>query len=202
MHINRISTRQDLFDIDDFIRDQVDIAERWLTRGNEIDGDIYAKFFFYFAGFNALYFLWGKVNKINGSRPRQQDLIKNLLGQFGDTKAEEILDKVKTEVIYFRDRDPIQAMNNRIDVKLLIGDSHEGQQCKKVLQTEGRSASERLVALGIILYLVRSNLVHGSKRAEDSGDDKTIISNSIKPLEIFLTEAILLTEKWPIFIQK
>ncbi|HEY9246214.1 MAG TPA: hypothetical protein VIO11_05135 [Candidatus Methanoperedens sp.] len=192
MPINpRIPTRQDLFDKDDFIRDQVDIAERWLTRGNKIDGDIYAKFFFYFAGFNALYFLWGIVNEISGSRPRQQDLIENLLCQFGDTKAKEILDKVKNDVDYFRNRNPIQAMIKRkSDKKFLEGDQKEGKDYQDTLNNESKTASQRLVAFAKILYLVRSNLVHGSKRAEVSGDDETIIAKSIKPMEIFLTEAI------------
>ncbi len=195
-----IPTRQDLFDKDDFIRDQVDIAERWLTRGNEMDGDIYSKFFFYFAGFNALYFLWGIVNEINGSRPRQQDLIENLLGQFGDTKAEEILGKVKSEVDHFRNRNPIQAMINRKpDRRFLEGDQKEGKEYQDILSNVSLTASQRLIAFAKILYLVRSNLVHGSKRAKDSGDDETIIAKSIKPLEIFLTESISWTKQCPIF---
>lgn len=191
----KVKNNQDLWDIDDFIRNQVYIAERWLTRGNKIDGDIYAKFFFYFAGFNALYFLWGIVNKINGSRPRQQDLIENLLAQFGDEKAEGILDKVKTEVIYFRNRNPIQAMNKRKnDKKFLEGDQEEGKKYRETLNNERLTASEQLVAFAKILYLVRSNLVHGSKEAKNSGDDEKIIASSIKPMEIFLTEAILWTK--------
>ncbi len=188
---------KDLYDIDDFIRNQVDIAERWLKRG-DMTRDGYAKFFFYFAGFNALYFLWGKVNKvtkINGSIPSQQDIIENILGQFGDEKAEEILGKVKTEVNYFRNRNPIQAMiERRPDKKFLEGNQNNGKEYRDILNNEKLTASKRLEAFAKILYLVRSNLVHGSKRAEDSGDDEKIIASSIKPLEIFLTEAVSWTK--------
>ncbi|MDO9513025.1 MAG: hypothetical protein Q7J59_00245, partial [Elusimicrobiota bacterium] len=45
-------------------RFQINIAKRWLKRANVIE-DIFAKFFFCFAGFNALYFLWRKIDKLD-----------------------------------------------------------------------------------------------------------------------------------------
>lgn len=71
------------------------------------------------------------------------------------------------------------------------GDSDEGKKWQKWLK-EKPLALDRLVALGEILYLVRSNLVHGSK--VESGDDEQIIDNSIYPLEVFLTKSILVTK--------
>ena len=50
-----------LWEWDDFIRFQQKIAERWLIRGNQAV-DSYSKFFFFFSGFNALYFLWRKAD--------------------------------------------------------------------------------------------------------------------------------------------
>lgn len=68
------------------------------------------------------------------------------------------------------------------------GDKTEGIKWRKILQNNKRTASERVIALGGILYLVRCNLVHGSK--EDSGDDEKIIEKSLEPMKIFLEEAI------------
>lgn len=71
------------------------------------------------------------------------------------------------------------------------GDPEEGNKWQIWLK-EKPFALERLIALGEILYLVRSNLVHGSKA--ESGDDEQVIDNSIYPLEVFLTKSILVTK--------
>ncbi|MCZ7357897.1 MAG: hypothetical protein O8C66_03915 [Candidatus Methanoperedens sp.] len=186
-----IPSKASLWGVDDFIRNQHNIAERWLRKGNETE-DIYSKFFFYFAGFNAIYFQWGVINKIDGS---QQEKIQNLLEQLGDSKAKEIIDEVKNEVEYFCRRKPIQKMNRRIGEKLMVGYSDDGIRYQKILQDEYRPALERIVSLGQILYLVRSNLVHGSKEESGSGDDFEIIKSSIEPLKVLLTEGITWSKK-------
>jgi hypothetical protein len=45
----------------------------------------------------------------------------------------------------------------------------------------------------MILYLVRSNLVHGSKA--ESGDDKDVIVNSVYALKILLEQMITFTKQ-------
>lgn len=55
------------------------------------------------------------------------------------------------------------------------------------------SSVDQLVALGRILYLVRCNLVHGSKA--EMGDDEQVIEASVDPLKRLLEKAIELTDK-------
>jgi hypothetical protein len=48
------------------------------------------------------------------------------------------------------------------------------------------------MALGSILYLVRSNLVHGSKMA--AGDDKLVISKAVPALQLLLDRLLRITK--------
>lgn len=173
----------------DFIRYQNAIAERWLQRGNETE-DIFSKFFFYFSGFNALYFLWKEI-EIPHKRG-QENHIENLLEHFSEDKAQEILNKIRKSISYFSERRPIQRMERRKTDNLLVGNDTKGSEYKKILQNKNTPEKKKIIALGKILYFVRCNLVHGSKT--DSGDDTEIIENSIKPLKIILEEAILWTK--------
>jgi len=174
----------------DLIKFQLNIAERWLQRGNKTE-DVFAKFFFYFTGFNALYFLWRKINNLDETNEGKH--IENLLSKFDEIKAQEMLDKVSNSIDYFCKRRPIQRMNKRIlKDDHYVGDEEEGRSWKNKLQKKELSASKRIIALGHILYLVRSNLVHGSKT--ESGDDFEIIKNSIEPLKLLLTEALSWTQ--------
>jgi hypothetical protein len=182
--------RNDLSAWDDLIRFQVNIAERWLKRGDKAE-DIFAKFFFYFTGFNALYFLWRKIDGLDQTNEGKH--IENLLKKFDEIKAQEILDGVRTNVAYFCQRRPIQRMDKRTINDPYSGEEYEGRRWKERLQDNQLSALERIVAMGQILYLVRSNLVHGSKA--ETGDDREIIQMSIEPLRIFLREALLRTRQ-------
>ena len=74
--------------------------------------------------------------------------------------------------------------------RALDGDSREGAREKEILTT-GKDDGERLRALGNILYLVRSNLVHGSKM--DQGDDAEVIAHSAPGLGAILEWAISYT---------
>jgi hypothetical protein len=58
---------------------------------------------------------------------------------------------------------------------------------------KGKTSIERLVALGMILYLVRSNLIHESKA--ESGDDKDVIVNSVYVLKVLLEQMITFTKQ-------
>ena len=176
----------DLWAWDDLIRFQLNIAKRWLKRGNQTK-DLFAKFFFYFAGFNAIYFLWRKIDNLDQTNEGKH--IENLLAKFDEQKAQEILNKVRTSIDYYCQRRPIRRMDRRTDKRPFEGDIREGRKWQKRLKDQNLSPIERLISLGQILYLVRSNLVHGSKA--ESGDDREIIQMSIDPLRVFLKEALL-----------
>jgi hypothetical protein len=177
----------------DLIRDQLNIAVRWLERG-KISSDNFTKFYFYFSGFNSIFFLWKEVDDFKnkkGKRPSDKDQIEHLLRKFDEEKASDILQKVADNVKYFCERDPIQRMDKRNPANLHIGDPDEGKQWQDRLKDRENSL-QCLVALGEIIYLIRSNLVHGSKGV--SGDDQEIIDSSITPLEILLKEVISMTK--------
>jgi hypothetical protein len=72
-----------------------------------------------------------------------------------------------------------------------IGDAEEGTKWRRQLRA-GKTCREQLVALGRILYLVRSNLVHRSKA--EAGDDKEIVVNSVHALKVLLEQTIALTK--------
>lgn len=173
----------------DLITFQRNIAERWLEKGDKTR-DVFAKFFFYFAGFNAIYFLWAEIDKLDANEGK---LIDNLLEKLGESKAEEILNKASVSVKYFCERPPIQRMDKRDSDTPSTGEKDEGRKWKKRLQSDNLSASQRICAMGQVLYLVRSNLVHGSKA--ESGDDREVIEASIEPLRIFLVETIHWTKQ-------
>lgn len=177
---------------------QVKIAQRWQklgneTKKNETRGGIFAQFFFYFAGFNAIYFLWRIIYNLDPYR--EANHIKELLEKIDETTAQKILSKVKSSVDYFCQREPIQQMIKRSCKSPYKGDETEGDKMKKILQNKNKTASEKIVALGTILYFVRCNLVHGSKEESGSGDDNEIIKKSIKPLSVLLEEAISWTRQ-------
>lgn len=178
---------------EDLIEYQLKIAQRWQKRGNEIEEDVFAKFFFYFAGFNAIYFLWSIIDR--RSQHEEEDHIKNILEKIDETKAKEVFDKVKAGIDYFCKRPPIQRMKKRTCNSPHEGDKNKGVEQKKVIQDTNKNVSEKIIALGKILYYVRCNLVHGSKEISGSGDDFEIIKNSIIPLSVFLDEAISWTKQ-------
>jgi len=181
-YANRIRSYRDLMEF------QLTIAERWLNRGDNVE-DIFAKFFFYFAGFNSVYFLWRKIDAID--RESEVKHIENLLKKFDEPMVQDILKKMNENIIYFINRTPIQRMDSRNIGNQLTGNDSEGEKCR--IKLSDKQETERLIAIGSILYFVRSNLVHGSKK--DSGDDRKIIENAIEPLKIILLKSISLTRK-------
>jgi hypothetical protein len=171
---------------------QVNIARRWLDRGHS-SGDVFAKFFFYFAGFNALYFLWGRVDDVRnqqGQPAGEEKQVENLVRKFQSPDVAEMLAALKQTVRFFQDRSPIQRMDRRGPQNPIDGDVAEGRRWRDRLRQE--ELPERLVALGSILYLVRSNVVHGSKM--DSGDDQDVIHHAVPAVKLLLEKSLIMTE--------
>jgi len=169
----------------DLVRYQLQIAKRWQEKGKK-SKNIIAKFLFYYMGFNALYFIIEKTH--THKNQKEIDHVRNLLKKNDPMKADKILDKIMINVKYFCKRPPIQQMRKRTFASPYKGSEAEGKKYKEILKNTSLPAKDRIVALGQILYLVRCNLVHGSKNG--SGDDSKIIEMSISPLKIFLEEAM------------
>ncbi len=167
---------------------QLHIAERWRDRGVRTD-DPFARFFFYFAGVNALYYLWSKVDGVRGRAPdrppNEVRQIEHLLSKAGPS-AGEVLARARRCVEYFKGRRPIERMDKRSQQRAKVGNAEEGRATRDALS--GGSDTERLRALGTILYLVRSNLAHGSKM--DQGDDQDVVEHAVPGLEAILNWAI------------
>lgn len=171
---------------------QLRIAERWLERGVQ-SGDHFAQFFFYFAGVNALYYLWSKADGVRGGTPgrppNEAQQIEHLLSKAGASESVAVLAAARDCVAYFSDRRPIERMDKRSARHATAGSGREGSDAREILLNEGDN--ERLRALGHILYLVRSNLVHGSKM--DCGDDQEVIEHAAPGLRSILEWAVRYT---------
>lgn len=167
---------------------QTNIAESWLKRGRDSE-DRFAQFFFFFSAFNALYFLWATLDGIRGSEGAQID---HLLKKYTAPEAEEILRDVAPQVAYFCERRPISRMDRRPADTPDVGEVKEGHKLQEILRS-GSDAVERLAALGRILYLVRCNLVHGSKL--DRGDDADVVGAAILPLKVLAASASTMTRR-------
>lgn len=167
---------------------QLHVAERWRDRGARTE-DPFARFFFYFAGVNALYYLWSKVDGVRGGAPdgppNEVRQIKHLLSKAGPAAA-EVLGGAPQCSAYFADRRPIERMDKRSQRRATMGDVGEGRTARDDLR--GGSDTGRLCALGTILYLVRSNLAHGSKM--DQGDDQDVVEHAVPGLGAILNWAI------------
>jgi hypothetical protein len=166
---------------------QLHIAERWRERGARAE-DSFARFFFYFAGINALYFLWSKVDDIRRTTPdRPPDellQIRHLLSKAGSGAGDVLTASGCVE--YFAERRPIERMDKRSSSRASVGDRSEGRKARDKLGAG--SDPDRLGALGVILYLVRSNLVHGNKM--DQGDDEEVIRKAAPGLAAILDWAV------------
>lgn len=170
----------------DLLSFQLNIAERWYDKGNKTD-DIFAQFFFYFSGFNALYYLWRIIDTLKIRDEKEH--IANLVNKIVVDRSYDIWERLTKCIEYFKERRPVQRMDRRLGP--FEGNPNDGNIFKQDL-IEG-SSEEKLIALAKILYLVRCNLVHGSK--SESGDDYEIIEKSIPPLRVFLEESIAYTRK-------
>ena len=170
---------------------QVNVAEQWLMRGQS-SGDVYAQFFFYFAGLNALYFLWGRVDNIRNQQREpagEEKQIHNLLCKIRAEEVGRVLSELDDTVRFFQERPGIQRMDSRDVRHQSDGDPKEGTKWRDEL-VQG-DEQRRLLALGSILYLVRSNLVHGSKM--ESSDDPTVIQKAVPALKLLLAMSLRIT---------
>lgn len=173
----------------DLINFQLNIAVRWDARGSKTD-DVFSKFFFYFAGFNALYFLWKEIDKVKGNEVKQ---IGNLIGKFRDDQSAETYKIIEPTVEYFCGRQPVQRMDKRKCGGASSGEASEGCVCCDTLLNADATTSEKIKALAQIIYQVRSNLVHGSK--SDEGDDENLVELCILPLKTMLKISIDITRE-------
>jgi hypothetical protein len=178
---------------------QTSIAKFWEAKAS--DEEPFAKFFFLFSGFNALYFLWrtndpdlkniqkacDKCHRRDPEYKSEERQIKSLLHNLGEAVAVRILVTKKEAVAFFQAR-IIQRMDKRSEKTPDEGDPSEGERRVKILSDPKAPNLKKLEALGGILYQIRCNLVHGSK--EGSERDERIIENANELLSEILKESM------------
>ncbi|MBA7497536.1 hypothetical protein ES704_00264 [subsurface metagenome] len=154
------------------------ISKEWYLKSREIKNSKYAKFFFLWCSFNAIYNLIGKCNTTDKKR------IKKLINELKEEDAEIFFKEVKQFCNYFvLRRSPIKDMKKEF---------HGKEQPKEVTDFESiierynanKEKIEIIKDIMIIIYRVRNNLTHGSK--EFSGNDYEVIENSIPILEVIV----------------
>lgn len=174
---------------------QLQIATRWKRRAADAT-DPFARFFFLFAGFNALYYLWTQIDgppaggepqeKLSDRQtPNESRQIEHLLQRAGGVSG-SVLYCARASVDFFRSRRAIERMDRREPGKPRVGKPREGRSARNKLNAEDEN--EQLCGLGTLLYLVRCNLAHGSKI--DQGDDQEVIEHAVPGLEAILGRAI------------
>lgn len=175
------------------------------------------EFVAYFAAFNALYWLWGEVGNaqsftederraVEGAlvdlpdqlRKRVVDrlnapvgehrLISNLVSTIPAEVAGKILEDadVTRSIQYLLVRGPVQRMDRR-DSGGVTGSIKETRQFQRRVR-DAIEPLDRLSALAQLLYIVRCNLVHGSKALV--GLDIELLQHCVPPLRM-ITEASL-----------
>jgi hypothetical protein len=170
---------------------QTNIAKRWLERGHS-SGDLFAKFSL-LCRIQRAYFLWGKVDDVRnqqGGPAGEEKQVENLVRKLRSNDVEEMITALTENIRFFERRSPIQRMDRRGPKHPIDGETTEGKKWRERLSH--KELPERLVALGSILYLVRSNLVHGSKA--DSGDDQDIIDHAVPAVKLFLEKSLIISE--------
>jgi len=163
-----------------------------------------------FSAFNSLYWLWGEATGAEAFTDDERRLIEQaitqipeklrrrvcdrvlglagepklidgLVGSLGSAVAKSILSdtEVEAKVTYLIERDPLQRMDRR-KPNGVTGNPSEGRRHRERLAKVELEPVERLQALTQILYIVRCNLVHGSKMVE--GYDLELLGHCVPPL--------------------
>jgi len=165
---------------------QMRIAQQWFARGEKTP-DVFAQFFFFYAAFNALTFLWKEVDRVQrGDIPQIENLADKLDGTVWQELARDFADPIG-----FFTRRPIERMDERTGAPSR-GEAREGRRHQRVLANPTAAPSEKLRALANVLYMVRCNLAHGSKMM--MGDDLDVIQNAVPLLRALSRRAISRTK--------
>lgn len=145
---------------------QTAAATSWLVAGDQTKHHK-LRFISYFTAFNALYWLQGLFEP----QRRESDAIANMVEQLGSTRATELLraPEVTEFIAYLRERGAIRNMDRR-NLNDAKGGTSPGKEHMADL-ADGNDAMARLKSLALVLYLIRCNMVHGSKLASPDEDE-------------------------------
>ena len=180
------------------------------------------EFVAYFSALNALYWLWALrdsdvaftpeesrqvadalplasvpklspervVARLSGLR-NEGVLIDHLIDRLPDEDCNRLAARNAGFARFLKDRGPIYRMDKR-SLENSIGDVTEGKKLLAKLSDPRADGKKRVKAMARILYLVRCNLVHGSKMAD--AQDADLLEQCVPPLRDITSAAIALTE--------
>ena len=200
---------------------QTGVARHWIERADEVRGKHAFEFVAYFSALNALYWLWGLLDELEASTPEERNaveralkdgnvpaplasrvlnglrgmkgesrLLANLVSNMPEASATTFVREHAGFMRHLTERGPIREMGRRSRSDAVLDDK-TGRQLHRKLTAEN-SSSVRVQAVAGILYLIRCNLVHGSKISDAL--DGELLSLSVQPLRTLAEWAYNLTE--------
>jgi hypothetical protein len=149
------------------------------------------RFVSFFAAFNSIYWLWFRATSSGRGRVTEREQIVQLLERLLAADLQQLNSTaVENAIRYFRDRDegPVRDMNKRTNAEDEGADEHA--RAAHALLTK-RLRNERLKGLAMVLYQVRCNLIHGSKKL--FGTDATVLEHAAPAIECFADAALAYT---------
>lgn len=173
-------------------RYQLNVAGEWLQLGKKSGVEPAFAFVAAYSAVNALYWLWSSIDaaeqnsrygeqskrrgelKLVGDEP---DQLGRLIERLGEHAAEALLnDKEVLKATRFLNGREHGIRDMRFREAAEEGSPSKGSELRDKLNDPGVSAVARLQAFAGILYLVRCNLVHGSKQVAGTGPDHDLLS--------------------------
>ena len=110
-----------------------------------------------------------------------------MVESIGEPEATPLLESQNDCVRYLVDRGPVYRMDGRTRTKT-AGSPRDGRRHLATLVDPSASAAKKAAAMAGILYLIRCNLVHGSKSM--SVDDGTLMRRTVPALRA-IAQAVL-----------
>lgn len=134
--------------------------------------------------------------KMFGGLKNEAVLIQALVEKLGEETARRIISEHADYIRFLHDerRRPVHRMDRR-SRRNSAGDPSDGKKYMKWLFDPQADATKKLKAVASTLYLVRCNLMHGSKVA--FVEDADLVARSIAPLRGLADSALEYTRQCP-----
>jgi hypothetical protein len=199
---------------------QLEVAHRWLDEATALADRPAVEFIAQFSAFNAVYWLWAALNPEQSFSQVERNAVKTALAGIDEQLRERVIQKLKGGtsegkmiaavvqrlgpdaaagvlhesadfITYLRAerQRPIHRMDKR-SAKDSVGDPREGQRHLRVLGEEAASSIDKVKAVAGALYLIRCNLVHGSKVMHVEREEHVLVRRALPALRS-LTRAVV-----------
>lgn len=191
---------------------QINVAEDWLKLGARENLESAFAFIAYYSAFNAIYWLSSSIvaataGDWKGARskhpgelnlPEEGERISGLIDRMGPAVAQTLLsDPGVQQTVHFLsvEREGVRDMRWRECDE--DGDRVYGSDQRDTLKNTTAAPLQKVKALAAILYVVRCNLVHGSKQVSGTGPDDELLRGAIPGLRQLAEEAVAYAKALP-----